>query len=433
MARKAGHNQSTQANLKRLLEDEDLFDNKERLQEYTTVLFADLVDSTAYKAARPVPHGLRKTLRHNDEAQRIVEHHGGVIVKHIGDAIMARFDFGNPGPHAAINTAIAIMERFEGLNGGVIDPFEQLHSRIGIATGVCCDFLDGDPQGSSVDLAARLQSFAKPDQILVDSKTTASADIGKLSSAYQKANTLPSNSILPPSAETRAFKGIGNAVNVHEVVWDGKKRHVDVPPPKAIETGFLTSEFYSDILKRCARDLVITGNGLRKLTHHDFIETAVQAVDERRIQISLILMNPFSDLAGYCSLLSRGIDSIRDLQEKVLESMWAMRTLKNRGGERIRIYSSPLANIIPMAKVDETFMVSFPVLQDKITPLAVGRGPYLQVDSRSSFGSRLKHHLAKVAHDQFLLDESFFREPDRAKFKKNVEDFMQTRKAFPPF
>ena len=142
-------------------------------RKFSTVLFADIVGSTAFGEAHD-PEIVREALGSTFAAWRhILTAHGGTVEKFIGDAVMAVF--GVPAAHEddperAVRAAIALREH---MDADAAHPFDI---RIGIASGevVSGGAEDGGQflvTGPSVNLAARLQGAASPGEILVDPMT----------------------------------------------------------------------------------------------------------------------------------------------------------------------------------------------------------------------------------------------------------------------
>jgi class 3 adenylate cyclase/tetratricopeptide (TPR) repeat protein len=143
-------------------------------RKLATILFADLVGSTAL-AHDEDPERTRALLdRFYDAMSAEIERAGGTIEKFAGDAVMATF--GAPTAledHAerALHAALSMRRRLEELFGGA------LGLRIGVNTG---DVVVGRPrQGSSfvsgdaVNVAARLEQAAAAGEILVGERTAA--------------------------------------------------------------------------------------------------------------------------------------------------------------------------------------------------------------------------------------------------------------------
>jgi predicted ATPase/class 3 adenylate cyclase len=142
-------------------------------RKVVTVLFCDLVGSTA-RAEGADPEDVRALLSaYHERVRNELERFGGTVEKFIGDAVMALF--GAPtahedDPERAVRAALAIRDwaREEG----------NLQIRIGITTGEALVALGARPQageamasGDVVNTAARLQSGAPADGILVDETT----------------------------------------------------------------------------------------------------------------------------------------------------------------------------------------------------------------------------------------------------------------------
>jgi class 3 adenylate cyclase len=145
-------------------------DHSER--KLATVLFADLVDSTA-AAGEQDPERTRARLeRFYDAMSAEIEGAGGTVEKFAGDAVMAAF--GAPEAledHAerALHTALAMQRRLEAVFAGA------LSLRIGVNTG---EVVAGRPRegssfvsGDAVNVAARLEQAAEPGEILAGERT----------------------------------------------------------------------------------------------------------------------------------------------------------------------------------------------------------------------------------------------------------------------
>ena len=118
-----------------------------------TVLFTDIVDSTAQAAAM----GDRAWTARLDEHDRLVERQltrfGGRLIHHIGDGTLATFD----GPARAIVCTTAVRDAVRQLG---------LEIRAGLHTGEV-EHRGDDVSGIAVHLAQRVSAAAEPGQILV--------------------------------------------------------------------------------------------------------------------------------------------------------------------------------------------------------------------------------------------------------------------------
>lgn len=120
-----------------------------------TVLFTDIVDSTAV-AAQLGDRAWRHLLdRHDDVVRRHLERNRGEAVKYTGDGVVAIFD----GPARAITCACAIRDALHGLG---------LQIRAGLHTGEI-ERRGDDVSGVGVHIAARVTAAAEPGEVLVSS------------------------------------------------------------------------------------------------------------------------------------------------------------------------------------------------------------------------------------------------------------------------
>ena len=142
-------------------------------RKVVTVLFADLVGFTS-RAEQLDPEDVRATLTpYYAQLRRELERHGGTVEKFIGDAVMAVF--GAPtahedDPERAVRAALAIRD--------AIAEKGQLQVRIAVTTGEALVTIDAKANegeamaaGDVVNTAARLQSAAPVNGILVDETT----------------------------------------------------------------------------------------------------------------------------------------------------------------------------------------------------------------------------------------------------------------------
>ncbi len=160
---------------------EGVAEHEER--KIVTVLFADLVGFTS-RAEQLDPEDVRAILGGYHARLRLeLERYGGTVEKFIGDAVMALF--GAPvahedDPERAVRAALGIRDALaeERAVGG-----RDLHVRIGITTGEALVRLGARPEtgegmaaGDVVNTAARLQSAAPTDGIVVDRTTHGATD-----------------------------------------------------------------------------------------------------------------------------------------------------------------------------------------------------------------------------------------------------------------
>jgi len=118
-----------------------------------TVMFTDIVDSTA-RASELGDGRWRDLLAEHDEAvRRELSRFGGREVKTTGDGFLMTFTT----PSSALRCAAAIATRTRELGVEV---------RVGLHTGEC-ELIDGDIGGMSVNVAARIAGVARRGEVLV--------------------------------------------------------------------------------------------------------------------------------------------------------------------------------------------------------------------------------------------------------------------------
>jgi class 3 adenylate cyclase len=119
-----------------------------------TVLFTDIVDSTA-RASELGDRRWRDLLaRHDEEVRKELERFAGREVKTVGDGFLATFD-GPPSRALRCALAITAAERELGLD-----------VRVGMHTGEC-ELIGEDVGGMAVHIAARVAGLAQPGEVLV--------------------------------------------------------------------------------------------------------------------------------------------------------------------------------------------------------------------------------------------------------------------------
>ena len=117
-----------------------------------TVMFTDIVESTANLAEVGDTKWREILNRHDDMAAQLIRRHRGRIIKNTGDGVLAVFD----GPGRAIQCAIAL--------AAGVDQF-GIEVRAGIHTGEV-ETRGDDVSGIAVHTAARIMAEAQPGEVL---------------------------------------------------------------------------------------------------------------------------------------------------------------------------------------------------------------------------------------------------------------------------
>jgi class 3 adenylate cyclase/tetratricopeptide (TPR) repeat protein len=123
------------------------------------VLFTDIVGSTKFFKAYGDVAGRKMLKDHEEIASPPILEHGGVVVKMLGDSLMAFFFH----PSEAVKSAIKIQQRFQARNRGK-GAADQIHIRIGVHFGE--GILDeGDIFGDVVNMAAKFLPLVPGDTV----------------------------------------------------------------------------------------------------------------------------------------------------------------------------------------------------------------------------------------------------------------------------
>ena len=174
--------------------DEELRRHKSKV----TIFFTDVVGSTTYFDQFGDTAGLLLLHRHDSLVIRAVEEFHGMVVKKIGDSVMAEF----PDPALAVRAAIAIQCRLWDQNQNIAET-ERLRIRTGIHYGI--GFRRGnDLFGDAINLAARITKHSGPGQILI-------------SQAVREA--LPAIEFNSRSLGGINIEGKAECEELHEVLW----------------------------------------------------------------------------------------------------------------------------------------------------------------------------------------------------------------------
>ncbi len=169
-----------------------------KFQHKLTVCFVDIVGSTTYFEQHGDVKGMVWVHECIDILSRIAVEHGGTICKTIGDAVMTSSDNAVKAVQAAVQ-----MQKAMAAHNETCAPDMKMKVRIGLNYG---DGLvkEKDVFGDVVNVAARIESAAKADQIFI------SADLEK--------EIKPAN-IPVQKLPDLAAKGKAERVSIYEVLW----------------------------------------------------------------------------------------------------------------------------------------------------------------------------------------------------------------------
>ena len=136
-----------------------------------TVMFCDLVGSTALASRLDAEDWRSLVNAYLDEASAAVTRLGGHVLKRLGDGLMALFGY----PHAqendaerAVRAALAIQRALGEMNtSSGVKGAPQLSARIGLESGPVVVDGTGEVFGEAPNVAARVQALSEPGAVLV--------------------------------------------------------------------------------------------------------------------------------------------------------------------------------------------------------------------------------------------------------------------------
>src|SRR5215831_15660433 len=147
-----------------------------------TVMFCDLVDSTAL-AVQLDPEDLREVVRaYQETSATMIQRFGGYIAQYLGDGLLVYFGYPQAhedDAHRAVRAGLGLVAALEELNERLAQRTGvQLAVRIGIHTGlvVVGEMGGGSRQeqlalGETPNVAARIQGLAAPDTVVISPAT----------------------------------------------------------------------------------------------------------------------------------------------------------------------------------------------------------------------------------------------------------------------
>lgn len=165
------------------------------------VLFADIAGSTSFYERRGDVSGVVMVQQLLDRTRQVAQPLGGRIIKSLGDAVLVHFG----DPACAVRAAVALQQRFEEFNRRRAEA-DRIRLRMGVTWG--SGFIkDDDVFGDVVNLAARLEHFARPGQIIISAALHAAA------------RSLPGVELR--RLKDAALKGKAAPQELYEVLWSG--------------------------------------------------------------------------------------------------------------------------------------------------------------------------------------------------------------------
>ena len=165
--------------------------------EQIAVMFSDIRGFTSYTASRGDRAAYDLARAHDLLLREQIEERNGIVVRTLGDGIMAAF----PELPRAVDAAVAIQRRIRERNAEY--PMEPIDIGIGLESGTPV-VTESDLIGNSVNLSQRVSGLAKGGQILTTEQ-------------FARAATPDSSARFIPLGK-RDIKGVG-AVLLYEIMW----------------------------------------------------------------------------------------------------------------------------------------------------------------------------------------------------------------------
>ncbi len=172
------------------------------------LLFTDLKGSTSLYEALGDGAAYNLVRDHFDYLTGLIEEHGGVLVKTIGDAVMAAFAAPENGARAALAAQLGIADfNRDRADGGVI-------LKIGLHQGPCIAVTTEqhlDYFGSTVNVAARLQGESRGQDIVLSDTLMQAPGVG---------DVFVADGCAAPVRETASLRGVEKSVQLWRIPMD---------------------------------------------------------------------------------------------------------------------------------------------------------------------------------------------------------------------
>jgi tetratricopeptide (TPR) repeat protein len=177
-----------------------IYEDSEESIKKIAVLFTDIVGSSKFFKSHGDKAGRKMLRQHQEMASPAVVEHGGIVVKILGDSIMAYFS----NPQEALKSAVKIQQKFQSFNQAK-DPRYQIHIRMCIHYGGGI-VEDNDIFGDVVNMAAKFLPLAGSGQIFVSHEL------------YTQAQGLPSLHF--EAVDLSSNKDVLKGLTIYKLIWD---------------------------------------------------------------------------------------------------------------------------------------------------------------------------------------------------------------------
>jgi len=134
--------------------------------QYKCIMFTDLVGSTQYKREMGHTKGFMRNRMFCDICEQAIERNHGVVVKRLGDGVMAVFE-------TAIDAVLAAMLMVSSLDAER-KKLKKIVGKMDCRIGITCGYVKEIPGpsvdyiGHAMDKGARIEGIARTNQVLID-------------------------------------------------------------------------------------------------------------------------------------------------------------------------------------------------------------------------------------------------------------------------
>jgi class 3 adenylate cyclase len=134
--------------------------------QYKCIMFTDLVGSTQYKREMGHTKGFMRNRMFCDICEQAIERNNGVVVKRLGDGVMAVFE-------TAIDAVFAAMLMTSSLDSER-KKLKRIVGKMDCRIGITCGYVKEIPGpnidyiGHAMDKGARIEGIARNNQVLID-------------------------------------------------------------------------------------------------------------------------------------------------------------------------------------------------------------------------------------------------------------------------
>jgi len=218
--------ESISQNIEEILRERDRLEQilRKKFKKKVVILFTDICGYTKYTETQGDISARALVEKHNQIVLPLIEKHKGMVIKTIGDAVMASFS----SPLDIVKASITIQKSLDNYNQ-TAETISQIHIKIGCNIGHA--LVEGGDVffGDMVNVASRIQSQAGPDQILISD------------SLYEQVRGI--EDILCRFHGTVQVKGKAEALDLYRVEWRNEDIIISAEPRvRASKTKTITNK-----------------------------------------------------------------------------------------------------------------------------------------------------------------------------------------------